>query len=938
MEEACGARQARAGSPGTQNSGHNPSTTVPSPSPDPSSSSPSPSCGAAADSDDPFGVRSALDRLRGLSWKSPFRRRSAASSFISAYLAFFFGGCFGLHWFHLACWPRWALRVFTLSGCGLYSLCDFFLLPSAVRASQRRRQRAFVRAELVKRLQAAHRREESAAALSRLEKRAGATSGAASWTLGRSVSLQDLEPFQRGREVLRRQTENLRKQRDEVLRRVLQLSVRCGFRSPSCLGSPAVKQRGEKEKLGGEETPHRLAGVSQTSVATCTSPEEKKETDEGQKVSAPVETLPEAVEAADNGVEKSEQGRNDNEIRAGRDATMATLMVSNTSSSSSSCSTASSSSSPSTAPSPSSPSTSPSPSSPSTSPSPSSLSPSCSASVSAARLHSSGVSASSRFLSGALRPRLSVSERDIAVLLKEQEVGVEVCALPPVVSSTSFASQRGSKAFFFRHLSWLRGVLSFWASLMPWRLLFRGIYAHVLCSFVVDVVFCNAELSPLSAPISRLVFVLLHCLARAAVIFAANFSDLTDMPSPWLCSDLLMCVAASFGGSAILLLGPELLHAVGAYVPIVDAHVRASFSAFFGEFSVLLSLPSVEAQARLPRVAREDFYASCHFANLVVIGVSAYLAAAAHHDEPEEARKREVSFCRDVLALLAVLDREDREALEKKRSKELKPEFTEASASAGGGETTVCQDTVVGGNGPQETKEKKTGGGKDEGRGRFEEDPRMAALVAQAQRTYGATITQSPGDTRVQRVRECMLSALVWFFALAFLAVWVACLVLAASNVAARMEDKTAAKVFAFVSGDTKNDPELGQLKAELSVLYKQFQALQKEKGFTGALSDIAAMLWSEAQEAMSEQRRKQKKKDDAYTLLGVQPSATAREIKMAYKQLARQHHPDVVAAASPEPLTPLEEARATEKMRKINEAYERLMRTHGGRGNLGRV
>ncbi|KEP64708.1 UNVERIFIED_CONTAM: DnaJ domain-containing protein [Hammondia hammondi] len=930
MAVACGARQARAGSPGTQNSCHNPSTTFSSPSPDPSTSSPSPSSGAGGGSDEPFGVRSVLDRLRGLSWKSPFRRRSAVVSFVSAYFTFFFGGCFGLHWFHLACWPRWVLRVFTLSGCGLYSLCDFFLLPSAVRASQRRRQRAFVSAELVKRLQAAHRREESAAALSHPEKRASKTSGAANWTLGRSVSLQDLEAFQRGREVLRRQTENLRKQRDEVRRRVLQLSVRCGFRSPSCLGSPIVKQRGEKEKLSGEEKPHRLAGCSQTSVATCTSPEEEKETDEGKKLSAPVETLAEAVEAADNRVEKTEQGRNANEAREGRDATMATLTISNPSSS---CSTASSSSSTAT-----SSSTASSSSSPSAASSSSSLSPSCSAPASAARLRSSGVSAgTSRFPSGALRRRLLVSERDIAVLLNEQEVGEEVCALPSVVSSSSSSSQRGSKAFC-RHFSWLRGALSFWASLMPWRLLFRGIYAHVLCSFVVDVVFCNAQLSPLSAPVSRLVFVLLHCLARAAVIFAANFSDLTDMPSPWLCSDLLMCVAASFGGSAVLLLGPDLLHAVGAYVPIVDAHVRASLSAFFGDFSVLLSLPSVEARTRLPRLAREDFYASCHFANLVVIGVSAYLAAAAHHDEPEEARKREVSFCRDVLALLAVLDREEREALERKRSKELKTESTEASASAGGGEPAVCQDTGVGGNGPQETKEKKAGGGRGEGRGQLEEDPRMAALVAQAQRTYGATITQSPGDTRVQRVRQCMLSALVWFFALAFLAVWVACLVLAASNVAARMEDKTAAKVFAFVSGDTKNDPELEQLKAELSALYKQFQAVQKEKGFTGAVSDIAAMLWSEAQQAMNEQSRKQKKEDDAYALLGVQPSATAREIKMAYKQLARQHHPDVVAAASPEPLTPLEEARATEKMRKINEAYERLMRTHGGRGNLGRV
>jgi molecular chaperone DnaJ len=62
-------------------------------------------------------------------------------------------------------------------------------------------------------------------------------------------------------------------------------------------------------------------------------------------------------------------------------------------------------------------------------------------------------------------------------------------------------------------------------------------------------------------------------------------------------------------------------------------------------------------------------------------------------------------------------------------------------------------------------------------------------------------------------------------------------------------------------------------------------------------------------------------KKKTYYEMLGLTPEVAHLEIKRAYRQLVKSHHPDVAY----EKLSEKERNRANEVMRKLNEAYETL-------------
>jgi DnaJ like chaperone protein len=67
--------------------------------------------------------------------------------------------------------------------------------------------------------------------------------------------------------------------------------------------------------------------------------------------------------------------------------------------------------------------------------------------------------------------------------------------------------------------------------------------------------------------------------------------------------------------------------------------------------------------------------------------------------------------------------------------------------------------------------------------------------------------------------------------------------------------------------------------------------------------------------------------KSDPYVVLGIAPSATAEEIRLHYRRLVRDNHPDRhIAAGVPEEMIEV----ATEKLARINAAYDSIARERG--------
>jgi DnaJ like chaperone protein len=87
-------------------------------------------------------------------------------------------------------------------------------------------------------------------------------------------------------------------------------------------------------------------------------------------------------------------------------------------------------------------------------------------------------------------------------------------------------------------------------------------------------------------------------------------------------------------------------------------------------------------------------------------------------------------------------------------------------------------------------------------------------------------------------------------------------------------------------------------------------------------LAQIEALVRAQQASAASSTRRFERDLNEAYEVLGVKPDAAAKDIKLAYRRLMSQHHPDkLVARGLPESM----KANAEQKTREIRAAYDRI-------------
>jgi len=85
-------------------------------------------------------------------------------------------------------------------------------------------------------------------------------------------------------------------------------------------------------------------------------------------------------------------------------------------------------------------------------------------------------------------------------------------------------------------------------------------------------------------------------------------------------------------------------------------------------------------------------------------------------------------------------------------------------------------------------------------------------------------------------------------------------------------------------------------------------------------LAQIEALVRSQGRAAAAPQREQEL--TEAYSVLGIEPSAEVKAVKLAYRRLMSQHHPDkLVSRGLPESMR----ANAEQRTREIRAAYERI-------------
>ncbi|PHJ24028.1 hypothetical protein CSUI_002121, partial [Cystoisospora suis] len=595
---------------------------------------------------------SVVSRFCSLGYLSPFRESFRVYSYVSSYLSFFLGGCFALEWRALEFFPRWLLRVLTFSWGGLLVFVDFFRIPSAVRHFQRRRQKAYIREELQARL-----------------------------SVCESLLLS----------LFRKRKEGEKDTREE--------------KSLLSFSSPKKEDRCEEEKKDKNDS------------FSISSSERKK--DEGSDQNRQRD-LSQGVEKEEDHQEKEERNRGassgpkDNETKeislsdsptchlVPRDSSFSPLSASSSSSSCLSSSfeflsflqTSSASSKKFTShdlqcllnayhiP------------------------PDICSSFSSSLVARGGsevvskrdcqrrhvLSTSSLLITpppgascggkqdGDKKKDLGGEEKKIKDMCEERSKEEEARFSP---AGMLMSRLKNFSPCSFKKLTCLRLFTR-----APWMMMLRGLHAHVVCCYVVDIIFCNAQLSPLSEKIPRCLFLLLHIFFRSLGVYAATFSDLTGgecisssssgfsffrcfSPPPMRSSAFLwysffLCLVASSLSSLFLMCLSYLGDLIRVSFPLIYESYLASD--FFP--AVALTLDSVKRGEKMPLLLKDDFYFTGQLIGLVLIAVSVYQSTRAHEEIRHHMKKEEVAYAKDLLALLALLqwqkEKEDQEEEKKK--------------------------------------------------------------------------------------------------------------------------------------------------------------------------------------------------------------------------------------------------------------------------------
>ncbi len=97
------------------------------------------------------------------------------------------------------------------------------------------------------------------------------------------------------------------------------------------------------------------------------------------------------------------------------------------------------------------------------------------------------------------------------------------------------------------------------------------------------------------------------------------------------------------------------------------------------------------------------------------------------------------------------------------------------------------------------------------------------------------------------------------------------------------------------------------------------------DKNEADVISQIAGAMGIGAADFQSLRAMFVKDTDSAYKILEVSPDATDEEVKLAYREMAKKYHPDLVSHLGEEV-----QHSAEKKFQKVNEAYEAIKRERG--------